>query len=575
LAHEDPAGCSGQPAVSAAVINVSLDDGDGVFEPGAGDLKWRNRPVVHGDRLWYQVGALNAPVAGEVCTAFDVDIFLKKPEEASFPLTPVCTIASLPSSSDAVLCSGAQEYIVSKAGVNPVGLLIAAVEVRGNVHDGSGIGDPDPTDPDCILSGAQRNPNTSVAKCFHAGQSVANAEGQLEVTKQCISERQFGIGGEVQYLITISNPSLDGVTMRVVTIVDSLTGTLKPADPPDPADITLPIDVAPGEDIHLLFNHTTETKGEIENVVTVTAIPFNTVGDHPAVTVSAASDPDCLVIKKPEIRKCLEIFNAGQCVPLANLWLCNVIDAPGCDNKASGVEEVNFDIRLDGRTSEREPKCIAAGTPPEECPFQQIGAFEFEVRYDSKLLTVDVERGGLFDRPDAQCTEIRQEHLVQFRCNLKGKPADAPRGPGILASVRVRATSDVYSMLRAAQDNGIVTQLINQDCQLADLQGHPIKTDLCENGAVTIRYLEGDVHHDCRVDVRDQQQIAFRWGARLGQLLYNENYDLEPSAPKLGDGDIDAKDLQTVYGRHGSTCKDPHPPQPPVDPKAKVGPPPA
>ena len=61
------------------------------------------------------------------------------------------------------------------------------------------------------------------------------------------------------------------------------------------------------------------------------------------------------------------------------------------------------------------------------------------------------------------------------------------------------------------------------------------------------------------VDVLDSQQLAFRWGARLGNLLYNSRMDLEPSQPTKGDGDIDAKDLQFVYGRHGSTCKDPHP----------------
>jgi hypothetical protein len=76
------------------------------------------------------------------------------------------------------------------------------------------------------------------------------------------------------------------------------------------------------------------------------------------------------------------------------------------------------------------------------------------------------------------------------------------------------------------------------------------------------------------VNVQDQQQIAFRWASQLGQLLYNSRFDLEPSYPKKGDGDIDAKDLQLVYGRAGSTCKNPHPAQDPVDPKSKEGEPP-
>ena len=38
-----------------------------------------------------------------------------------------------------------------------------------------------------------------------------------------------------------------------------------------------------------------------------------------------------------------------------------------------------------------------------------------------------------------------------------------------------------------------------------------------------------------------------------------------------GDGDIDINDLQFVYGRFGSTCANPWPAQPPVNPKAPKG----
>jgi hypothetical protein len=244
--------------------------------------------------------------------------------------------------------------------------------------------------------------------------------------------------------------------------------------------------------------------------------------------------------------------------PLANLWLCNIPNAPGCDNKLSGVEELNLDIILGKAIDSLSPK-------GEE---QSIGSFEFEVRYDAKLVTVDVLAGDLFDDPAVTCSTIRREGSVQFRCITQGKER-VVFGPGTLADVRVSATADVYSMLVANQQNGIATQLINQDCQLADLQGHPIKIDACDDAAVTIRYLEGDIHADCVVDVLDSQQLAFRWGSRLGNLLYNSRFDLEPSQPKKGDGDIDAKDLQFVYGRFDSTCKAPHPAQDPVDPKAK------
>jgi len=292
---------------------------------------------------------------------------------------------------------------------------------------------------------------------------------------------------------------------------------------------------------------------------------------------------DIPVVIVSQLKKC-----AGEepaCERLANLWLCNV---PGCANEEQDVEEVGFDLRLNSPVSSPDPKCTGFPNfrPAAECPVQTIGAFEFEVRFDAKLVQVEVTPGDLFAfdvgevdvlRPGVSCASAPREGAVKFRCVTKGKPEDAPRCCE-LAEVVVRPTADVRSILIPNQLNGIATQLINQDCQLADLQGHPIPIpglDVCDDAAVTIRYLEGDVHADCLVDVHDQQQIAFRWGSRLGQLLFNDRFDLEPSAPKTGDDDIDAKDLQLVYGRHGSTCKDPHPPQPPVDPKAKVEPPPA
>jgi hypothetical protein len=252
--------------------------------------------------------------------------------------------------------------------------------------------------------------------------------------------------------------------------------------------------------------------------------------------------------------------------PLQNLWLCQPVAT--CADPGNGIGEVDFEVVLSQAVTSISPK----GEP------QTIGSFEFEVRYDTKLVSVTVDAGPLFsERNDVSCTTTPGQGFVQFRCNIKGKPADAPVGPGVLAIVRVRATADVYSMLIPNQDNGIATQLINQGCQLSDLQGHPIGTSLCGDADVTIRYLEGDLNADCIVNVQDQQQIAFRWGSRVGNLLYNSRFDLEPAAPKKGDGDIDAKDLQVVFGRHHSTCvaiagnpdfPGPHPAQDPVDPKA-------
>ena len=255
---------------------------------------------------------------------------------------------------------------------------------------------------------------------------------------------------------------------------------------------------------------------------------------------------------------------------LANLWLCNT-GAPTCTNKASGVEEVNFNIVLDQAIDSPDPKCTGFPSlqPPETCPRQTIGSFEFEVLFDAKVISVQVEAGPLFQRTEVECLSASAQGIVRFRCLTKGKPANAPSGPGTLAVVRVRAMPVMYSRIVPGQVNGVATQLLNQNCNLSDLQGAHINSAVCGSAAVTVRYLEGDVHADCVIDVLDQQQIAFRWGSEIGNLLYNSRMDLEPSFPIAGDGDIDVLDLQYVYGRHESTCKNPHPPQPPIDPKAK------
>ncbi len=52
-----------------------------------------------------------------------------------------------------------------------------------------------------------------------------------------------------------------------------------------------------------------------------------------------------------------------------------------------------------------------------------------------------------------------------------------------------------------------------------------------------------------------------------GSLIYKDFLNLEPSGAQADD-DIDINDLQFVFGRIGSTCDDPHPPQPPVNAKA-------
>ena len=192
-----------------------------------------------------------------------------------------------------------------------------------------------------------------------------------------------------------------------------------------------------------------------------------------------------------------------------------------------------------------------------------IGAFEFEVRFDNKLVCINLSAGeaaaalGMICFVDDKDTS-QLEGIARMGCVTKGK-AKSPmtqekNGVVELAILEVRPMPELYSQIRANQDNGIVIQLLDQDCELADEQGHPLAIFSCEDAQVTARFLEGDVEPDCFVDALDQQSIAFRWGAQKGSVLYNERFDLEPSGAVKGDGDIDIKDLQFVFGRHGSSC---------------------
>jgi hypothetical protein len=214
---------------------------------------------------------------------------------------------------------------------------------------------------------------------------------------------------------------------------------------------------------------------------------------------------------------------------------------------------------------------IASISPKGE--LQTLAAFEFEVRFDSTKVCVNLI-------PSAEVTGN-----VNFICTVQDKDSSTLEGIArigcvstgkghslvglTLATIQVRPQPELFSQIRPNQDNGNVVQILNQGCELADEQGHAIPIFSCEDADITFRYLEGDVDGpDCDVDVLDAQQLAFRWGVQKGSLLFNSFMDLEPSGQVKGDGDIDIKDIQFVFGRLGSTCTAPWPAQLPVNPKA-------
>ena len=214
-----------------------------------------------------------------------------------------------------------------------------------------------------------------------------------------------------------------------------------------------------------------------------------------------------------------------------------------------------------------------APDPKDPAGIQRLGAFEFEVRYDEKLVCVELVAGPaaasmICSIQDS--TNAALKGIARIGCVMPAKnayPDTTTEAGRHLADIIVRPQPEPYSQMRPNQENGIVMQLMDQGCQLADLQGHVIPIFSCNDADITLRYLEGDVVPDCKVDVQDAQQMAFRWSAAQGSLLYNTRYDLSPSGQVVGDGNIDVNDLQFVFGRLTSTCANPWPAQPPVHPK--------
>ncbi len=227
---------------------------------------------------------------------------------------------------------------------------------------------------------------------------------------------------------------------------------------------------------------------------------------------------------------------------------------------------------------------ISSLDPKAVTGFQILSAFQFEVRFDPKLVCVSVAPGPTWGPPNAICTTLTAKGLVRFGCvspgkcppNTLGTPPPTPQArclnrtaPSQLAVITVRPQPFLVNSIRPNQSNGIPVQLLNQGCQLSDEQGHSIPIFSCESASITFRFLEGDVNGpNCVVDGLDAQSIAMRWGAHIGSLLYSPFFDLSPSGQIKGDGVIDINDLQFVFGRLGSTCQNQWPPQPPVNPTA-------
>ncbi|HXF50780.1 MAG TPA: hypothetical protein VNM43_03755 [Dehalococcoidia bacterium] len=246
------------------------------------------------------------------------------------------------------------------------------------------------------------------------------------------------------------------------------------------------------------------------------------------------------------------------------------------------------------------------------------GAFEFQLKFDHKVFDITVFHGvdlnGDGDCADTALGEpgacylyetgrvpgavgvggcavtLVTENWILFGCVSKDPDEQEPIQPGpvgasaVIATIHIDPEPDLVARLTPGQKNGIVRPILDENCEVADVYGDPLGTgqydalgreiplpgvvtggliEDCGDVTITVRMLEGDVDLDCDVDVNDQQALSFRYGAAFGVLLYDPFFDLEPPTK---DFDIDVKDVQKVFGRDGSTCDAPIPPQDPQPP---------
>ncbi|MCH7698847.1 MAG: hypothetical protein IH865_07915 [Chloroflexi bacterium] len=252
----------------------------------------------------------------------------------------------------------------------------------------------------------------------------------------------------------------------------------------------------------------------------------------------------------------------GKGLILMNVWLTRQGDKIPPADCLSGDDIAALAEALD------HP--IASPDPKDPSQPQQLAAFEFEMHYDATKVCVTLTEGAAWTAAGAVCfvedsnTKPQLEGVARIGCVTAGKGHNINELEP-LALISIYPQPEIYSQAKPNQNNGVVVQVNNVNCDLSDEQGQAIPISGCHDVAVTFRYLEGDVNPNCVVDAADIQTIAFRWGVAKGSLIYNDFLNLEPSGAQADD-DIDINDLQFVYGRFGSTCDDPHPPQEPVNP---------
>ena len=227
----------------------------------------------------------------------------------------------------------------------------------------------------------------------------------------------------------------------------------------------------------------------------------------------------------------------------------------GPDTICGNADDVSASSDWDGDMGDLEPCGPSTETS------EGLGAFEFQIKFDHKLFqhpAIACNNDVVLDycgRTVMGTVDVVTENWVLVGCASKansdgdafpGDPAASPY-PGfsiapratLLVTVTFEIQPDLLARIRPTKDNGVRTDLLDENCELADTLGSPYNmaveangsnnapagglTDDCGDLTLTIRMLEGDIDLNCAVDVVDDQMIAFRYGAAFGVLAYDSS----------------------------------------------------
>ena len=169
-----------------------------------------------------------------------------------------------------------------------------------------------------------------------------------------------------------------------------------------------------------------------------------------------------------------------------------------------------------------------------------FGAFEFALSFNPSLIEVQaISLGDFLGSTGRMIIPIgpvisNTAGTATIGAASLGMPSGADGG-GRLVYVRVKPLAAGSAALHF--NSG----------QLSTVNGTLIPFSMLD-GQININQCQGDVDGDGDVDIIDVQLIAYRWGKKPPDSLYESRFDLD------GDGDIDIVDIQMVAYRWGTSC---------------------